>query len=171
MQRAIVIGCPGAGKSTFARKLRARTGLPLYYLDMLWHRPDRTNVSRQAFDAALSAILATDRWIIDGNYLRTLEMRLQARNAVFFLDYPLPLCLAGAQERIGTKREDMPWVETEFDPEFKQWIEEFPKTQLPDIRELLGRYAHKEIHTFHSRREADAWLAARFPQPGFPETK
>ncbi len=171
MQRAIVIGCPGAGKSTFARKLRARTGLPLYYLDMLWHRPDRTNVSRQAFDAALSAILATDRWIIDGNYQRTLEMRLQACDAVFFLDYPLPLCLAGAQERIGTKREDMPWVETEFDPEFKQWIEEFPKTQLPDIRELLGRYAHKEIHTFHSRREADAWLAARFPQPGFPETK
>ena len=171
MQRAIVIGCPGAGKSTFARKLRARTGLPLYYLDMLWHRPDRTNVSRQAFDAALSAILATDRWIIDGNYQRTLEMRLQACNAVFFLDYPLPLCLAGAQERIGTKREDMPWVETEFDPEFKQWIEEFPKTQLPGIRELLGRYAHKEIHTFHSRREADAWLAARFPQPGFPETK
>ncbi|HIX13467.1 MAG TPA: adenylate kinase [Candidatus Anaerofilum faecale] len=171
MQRAIVIGCPGAGKSTFARKLRAHTGLPLYYLDMLWHRPDRTNVSRQAFDAALSAILATDRWIIDGNYQRTLEMRLQACDTVFFLDYPLPLCLAGAQERIGTKREDMPWVETEFDPEFKQWIEEFPKTQLPDIRELLGRYAHKEIHTFHSRREADAWLAARFPQPGFPETK
>lgn len=171
MQRAIVIGCPGAGKSTFARKLRAHTGLPLYYLDMLWHRPDRTNVSRQAFDAALSAILATDRWIIDGNYQRTLEMRLQACDAVFFLDYPLPLCLAGAQERIGTKREDMPWVETEFDPEFKQWIEEFPKTQLPDIRELLGRYAHKEIHTFHSRREADAWLAARFPQPGLPETK
>ena len=134
MQRAIVIGCPGAGKSTFARKLRARTGLPLYYLDMLWHRPDRTNVSRQAFDAALSAILATDHWIIDGNYQRTLEMRLQACDAVFFLDYPLPLCLAGAQERIGTKREDMPWVETEFDPEFKQWIEEFPKTQLPDIR-------------------------------------
>ena len=171
MQRVIVIGCPGAGKSTFARKLRARTGLPLYYLDMLWHRPDRTNVSRQAFDAALSAILATDRWIIDGNYQRTLEMRLQACDAVFFLDYPLPLCLAGAQERIGTKREDMPWVETEFDPEFKQWIEEFPKTQLPGIRELLGRSAHKEIHTFHSRREADAWLAARFPQPGFPETK
>lgn len=171
MQRVIVIGCPGAGKSTFARKLRAHTGLPLYYLDMLWHRPDRTNVSRQAFDAALSAILATDRWIIDGNYQRTLEMRLQACDTVFFLDYPLPLCLAGAQERIGTKREDMPWVETEFDPEFKQWIEEFPKTQLPDIRELLGRYAHKEIHTFHSRREADAWLAARFPQPGFPETK
>ena len=171
MQRAIVIGCPGAGKSTFARKLRAHTGLPLYYLDMLWHRPDRTNVSRQAFDAALSVILVTDRWIIDGNYQRTLEMRLQACDTVFFLDYPLPLCLAGAQERIGTKREDMPWVETEFDPEFKQWIEEFPKTQLPDIRELLGRYAHKEIHTFHSRREADAWLAARFPQPGFPETK
>lgn len=171
MQRVIVIGCPGAGKSTFARRLQAHTGLPLHYLDLLWHRPDRTNVSRQEFDAALSAILAADRWIIDGNYQRTLEMRLQACDTVFFLDYPLPLCLAGAQERIGTKREDMPWIETEFDPEFKQWIEDFPKTQLPGLRELLRRYAHKEIHTFHSRSEADAWLAAFSEQPEVPPKK
>lgn len=41
-QKAIIIGCPGAGKSTFARKLSEKTQLPLYYLDMLWHKPDRT---------------------------------------------------------------------------------------------------------------------------------
>ena len=35
MKRAIVIGCPGAGRSTFARKLAAKTGLPLYYLDIV----------------------------------------------------------------------------------------------------------------------------------------
>ena len=44
-QKALVIGSPGAGKSTFARRLRDASGLPLHYLDMLWHRPDGTNVS------------------------------------------------------------------------------------------------------------------------------
>ena len=71
MKRIIVIGSPGAGKSTFARKLKEKTGLPLYYLDMIFHRPDRTTVTREEFDQKLQAILKTDNWIIDGNYQRT----------------------------------------------------------------------------------------------------
>ena len=71
MKRAIVIGCPGAGKSTFARKLKDKTGLPLYYLDRIFHKPDRTTVPREEFDQKLQTILQTDRWIIDGNYQRT----------------------------------------------------------------------------------------------------
>ncbi|MBQ7568468.1 adenylate kinase, partial [bacterium] len=77
MQRVIVIGSPGAGKSTFSRKLRDKTGLPLYCLDCLWHLPDRTTVTESEFDAKLEAILKTDSWIIDGNYGRTMEMRLR----------------------------------------------------------------------------------------------
>ena len=50
MKRILVIGCPGAGKSTFARALRDRTALPLWYLDQIWHRPDRTTVRREEFD-------------------------------------------------------------------------------------------------------------------------
>lgn len=57
MLRAIVIGSPGAGKSTFARKLRDRTGLPLYYLDMLWHKSDQTTHTKAEFDATLQQIL------------------------------------------------------------------------------------------------------------------
>ena len=60
MKKVIVIGSPGAGKSTFARALRDRTGLPLYYLDMLWHKPDRTNVSREEFDRGLKELLKKD---------------------------------------------------------------------------------------------------------------
>ena len=126
MQKVLVIGCPGAGKSTFARRLRDATGLPLYYLDRLWHRPDRTTLSRQAFDAQLSQLIRRDRWIIDGNYLRTLEIRLAACDTVFLLDVPLDECLAGAAGRIGKPREDMPWIERTFDDEFRRWIEEFP---------------------------------------------
>ena len=84
MERILVIGSPGAGKSTFSRRLREETGLPLYYLDMLWHRPDRTTVEMEVFDRELGKILEKDRWIIDGNYIRTLEMRLKACDTVFF---------------------------------------------------------------------------------------
>ena len=70
--RVLVIGSPGSGKSTFSRKLRDVTGLPLYYLDMLYHNPDRTTVNRAEFDERLSRILELDQWIIDGTYRRTL---------------------------------------------------------------------------------------------------
>ena len=72
MKRVIVIGSPGAGKSTFARKLKDKTGLPLYYLDRIFHKSDQTTLTREEFDRKLQTILQTDCWIIDGNYQRTL---------------------------------------------------------------------------------------------------
>lgn len=75
MKRVIVIGCPGAGKSTFASKLAAKTRLPLYYLDMIWHRADRTVIGRDEFDRQLDKLVNEDEWIIDGNYARTLPMQ------------------------------------------------------------------------------------------------
>ena len=159
MKKVIIIGSPGAGKSTFARKLRDKTGLPLCYLDMIWHRPDRTTITREEFDSRLMDILVTDNWIIDGNYGRTVEMRLQYCDTVFLLDYPTEVCLAGAAERVGTKREDMPWCEEELDGEFKKWIEDFRATKLPQIKELIQKYSEgKEIHIFTSREETERYL-------------
>lgn len=159
MKKVIVIGSPGAGKSTFARRLRDKTGLPLHYLDMLWHKPDRTAVSKEEFDAQLEKLLKQDRWILDGNFQRTLELRLKICDTVFFLDYPLELCLASVERRIGQVREDMPWIETEFDPEFRQWIIDFQQKQLPQTYELLKAYQNqKNIVIFKSRQEADSYL-------------
>lgn len=173
MEKILVIGSPGAGKSTFARNLSGAAKIPLYYLDMLWHKPDKTNVPRETFDARLNEIIQKDRWIIDGNYLRTLEMRLKACDTVFFMDFPVELCLLGAQARIGKKREDMPWVETEFDEDFRQWILDFPKDQLPRIYGLLEKYQKgRDIIVFKSREEADAYLTrpatGEKPDPGLP---
>ena len=159
MQKILIIGCPGSGKSTFARKLRDVTGLPLYYLDMIWHRPDQSTISTPEFDRRLKELLIEDRWIIDGNYSRTLAVRLQHCDTVFFLDFPVELCLFGAASRIGTMREDLPWHETELDPEFRQYILNFPKENLPEIYELLEKHGkEKDIFIFKSREESDAYL-------------
>ncbi len=159
MQRAIIIGSPGAGKSTFARKLRDRTDIPLYYLDQIWHKPDRTNISSKEFDSRLYAILDRKQWIIDGNYLRTLEVRIQACDTIYFLDYPVAVCLEGARSRIGKSREDMSWTETEFDAEFKEWILHFPKRQRPQLCSLIEKYRNqKTVHSFRSRQETDDYL-------------
>lgn len=159
MLKVMIIGCPGAGKSTFARELKDKTGLPLYHLDMIWHKPDRTNISKEEFDGKLAEIVRRDRWIIDGNYQRTLEMRLKECDTVFLMDYPLDVCLSGAESRVGEKREDLPWLETEFDEEFKQWIITFPQNELPDIYKLINKYKdEKNIVIFKSRKEAGDYL-------------
>lgn len=88
-----------------------------------------------------------------------MEMRLERCDTVFLLDYPLELCLEGAAARIGTAREDMPWIETEFDPEFRQWIEDFPKIQLPRVYELMDSFRQQaDCIVFRSRQQADNWL-------------
>ena len=159
MNRIIVIGSPGAGKSFFARKLRDMTGFPLYYLDKIYHKPDRNTVTCEEFDRKLLEIMQTDNWIIDGNYQRTLPIRFEACTDVFFLDYPLEQCLEGAALRIGIKREDLPWIEEKFDPEFRQYILDFHRDQLPRIYELVEQYQDiKRITIFHSREEADEWI-------------
>lgn len=160
MKKILIIGCPGAGKSTFGRALAAKTGLPLYYLDMIWHKPDRTNVSREEFDLRLAEIMGKDEWIIDGNYKRTLPMRLKEADTVFFLDYPIEVCMQGAMTRLGKPRPDVPWDgsnDLELDEEFRQWILDYPEVQLPVMRELLKSYAGS-LFIFHSREEADLFL-------------
>ena len=158
-ERIIVIGSPGSGKSTFARKLRDRMGLPLYYLDMIFHRADRTTVSRGEFDKRLRDILGTEEWIIDGNYLRTLPLRFEKCTEVFLFDLPVEVCLEGAASRIGQVREDLPWTESEFDPEFRQYILDFQKDQMPGINELIERYRNSvKVTVFRSREEADRFL-------------
>lgn len=159
MQKVIIIGCPGAGKSTFGRKLADVTGLPLHYLDMIWHRSDRTTVSREEFDEQLDSLLDGDRWIIDGNYIRTLPLRLFRCDTVFMFDLPLEVCLAGAEERLGKERVDMPWTDTVLDEEFRQWILDFPKMQLPLINLFLDSYKGTVVR-FKSRREADEYIIA-----------
>ena len=157
-QKILVIGCPGSGKSTFSRALHTATGLPLYHLDMLYWNADKTTVSREIFDERLQSVLEQEAWIIDGNYARTMEKRLQFCDTVFFLDLPTEVCLEGIRLRRGKPRTDMPWVETEEDVEFTAYVKAFSTEQREDILSLLQKYPNVNRIDFHSHEEIDEYL-------------
>ena len=158
MKRIVVTGSPGSGKSVLSLKLHEKTGLPLYHLDNIWWKPDRTHISRAEFDETLAAILEKDEWIIDGSYSRTFEPRFAACDTVILLDYDADVCLRGIADRVGQARPDIPWTEQSLDPELVDLVKTYRDRNLPVIRDLFRRYANRETHVFRDRDEAQRWL-------------
>ncbi len=160
MKKIIVIGCPGSGKSTFAKALQQKINLPLYHLDMLYWNADRTIVDKTIFYEKQFSIIQTDEWIIDGNYGSTMELRIQSCDTIFFLDYPLEICLDGINARRGKPRSDMPWQEKsdEEDFEFLDFVKNYHLKNRPQVIELLDRYSDKKIYVFKNRNEANDFL-------------
>ena len=159
--RILILGCPGSGKSTFARALAARTGLPVVHLDNIWWRADGTHISREEFDRALAELLAGEKWIMDGDYSRTYEVRIRACDTAIFLDYPEDVCMAGITARVGQDRPDMPWTESTLDPELVAQVQSYRRDQRPQVLSLLQRYPDKQSLIFTGREEAARWLNHR----------
>ena len=158
-KKILVLGCPGSGKSTFARQLQEKTGLPLIHLDNVWWRGDGTHISREAFDRALAGLLAGEKWIMDGDYSRTYEVRVRAADTVIFLDYDEETCMAGIMARVGQDRPDMPWTENTVDPELVAMVQNYARDNRPTVYALLDKYPEKQAVVFTDRAQADRWLA------------
>ncbi len=160
MQKVIVIGCPGSGKSTFGRELARITGLPLYHLDMMYWNEDKTTVSKEVFAERLKKVMNKSEWIIDGNYEGSMEMRLKECDTVFFLDYPTDICIKGIEERKGKPRSDMPWIENDTtDKDFIAFIKNYNIESRPKVINLLERYSSKNIIIFQTRAESEKYLS------------
>ena len=160
MKKIIVIGCPGSGKSTFSRELHKKTNIPLYHLDMLFWNADKTTVEKSVFLERVEEILKKDEWILDGNFSSTMELRMSKCDTVIFLDFPPEICIAGVRERRGKARSDIPWIETEEDVAFMDFIKTFNEQRRPQIIELLVKFKDKNIIRFTSREEANDFLKA-----------
>lgn len=160
MQKVMVIGCPGSGKSTFAKKLAEKTGLPLCHLDLLNWRPDGSCVPHALFEQRLAQVIEQRCWIIDGNYGRTLDVRFRACDTVFFLDYATDVCLAGILARRGQPRSDMPWI---AEPEgaieeLTAFVRAFRGEPRAHILTLLAKYPERQVYRFAAREESEVFL-------------
>jgi adenylate kinase family enzyme len=111
MQRVLIIGPCGAGKSTLATELGAQLDLPVFHMDQLNWQSGWIESSKEEIRKRLSTIVAGERWLIDGNYGGTLAPRLARADTVIYLDFPISLCVRRLLRRIwtyrGTTRPDM----------------------------------------------------------------
>ena len=160
-KKIIILGCPGSGKSTFAKRLHDRTDIPLIHLDNIWWKEDRSHISRDEFDIKLEAVLNEDEWIIDGDYSRTYEVRIRNCDTIIFLDYDLDTCMEGITIRTGQKREDIPWVEEELDEELVEDVRNYHQIKYPILMELFKKYQDKQLIIFKNRADADKWIKER----------
>ncbi len=162
MQRVNVIGSGGAGKSTFARRLGALTGLEVIHLDALFWRAGWQQTPRPEWRELVGRLVARDAWIMDGNFDgSTLDIRLPAGDTVVYLDFPRPLCLYRVVKRRlkyrNTHRPDMAvGCREKVDLEFLRWIWQFPYESKPNIEDQLQKHVEgNEIVRLRTPREVE----------------
>ncbi|MBR3680460.1 MAG: adenylate kinase [Clostridia bacterium] len=158
LHRILIIGSPGAGKSTFARGLAEITGLPLYHIDNLYWNESGEYITRAELIERLDPILRTESWIIDGNYSATFAYRLSFASAVILLDVDFETCKRGIAERTGKPREDIPFVEREVPADLIEAARRYAEHTLPKMLKIInGQPRVKFIH-LHSRDDANNYL-------------
>ena len=166
MQRVMVIGISGAGKSTFAKALARRTGLPLIHLDKEFWKPGWVIPKRDEWRPKVAELAARNAWVLDGTYGSSLHLRLSRADTVVWFDYPRLKCLRRALWRSATTwrktRDDMaPGCPEHFDPEFARYIWRFNDIQRPEIAQALREHGgHLAPVIFRRDREVSAFLAA-----------
>ncbi len=136
MQRVLVVGCFGAGKSVFSRRLSDLTGLPLIHLDKEFWQPGWMPMQPDAWRRRVSALAAEPRWIMDGQFGGTLGLRLKYADTVFVFDMPRWLCLMRVLRRtwrdFGRTRSDMaPGCVERLDWEFLKYIWHYRSNHRP----------------------------------------
>jgi adenylate kinase family enzyme len=168
MKRVLVIGSGGAGKSTFARRLGEKLGLPVIHLDRVYWRADWVEPPKEEWRRKVEELCAREAWVIDGNYSGTLDIRLNACDAVIFLDLPRALCLWRVSRRAlrykGVSRPDMAegcreQLNRDF-LTFLLWVWNYPRHSRPKLLKRLEEFAGgKQIYRLRSSAEAEKFLA------------
>jgi adenylate kinase family enzyme len=164
MKRVLVIGSSGAGKSTFAINLGKIINLPVIHLDGEFWQPGWIEMLREDWRENARGLVRRDRWIMDGTYDNSLDIRLPFADTVIFLDYPRRICLWRAVRRItsnhGRVRSDMAeGCPEKVDWSFIKWIWNYRRDRYPVIYDSLKKYfSHGNLIVFKNPSEAAKYL-------------
>jgi adenylate kinase family enzyme len=165
MQRILIIGCSGGGKSTLSRALHEKLKLPVTHLDVLWWKPGWVESTYDEFRPKVTAACAQDRWIIDGNFSRTFDIRMPRADTIIWLDQPRLLCLWRAfwrtTSQFGRNRADLaPGCPEKYDWEFYKFIWNYRRNNIPKIEQGITQYgSHAKFHHLRSDKEIAEFVA------------
>lgn len=174
MRKVLVIGSPGAGKSTFSQRLAERTGLPLVHLDAIYWSPGWVKTPKDEWLRTVDELLAGDAWILDGNYAGTLDRRLAVCDTVFYLDLPRAVCLWRAvKRRFMYHRRSRPDMRAGNDEritrELIQWIWDYPAKRRPGVLAKLDALRpDQRAVILRSTAEMEACLGTLPASPASP---
>jgi len=165
------MGSSGSGKSTFAQRLSAITGIPMMSLDALFWKPGWKPSEAAEFEARVTEAAHRPRWIMDGNYASSGagELRRSTADAVFWFDLPRRTCMTGILTRIATsygrvRPEMAPGCPERFDLEFIRYVWAFRRVQRPKLLEYFEGLRSDQIFvTFTKRTQADQYLGNLAP--------
>ena len=167
MERILVLGPCGAGKSTLAVKLGDKLGLPVIHLDKEFWRAGWVEPDPAEWAAEVEKLIARPRWVMDGNYGGTLARRLERAELVVNLDYPQRVFFPRMVRRLltnwGRTRPDMAeGCRERFDLEFWRYAWRYRIDVLPR-REARLAASRVPVIDLATPRETEAWLAAGAP--------
>ncbi|GEL68179.1 AAA family ATPase [Marinilactibacillus psychrotolerans] len=158
MKRILIIGSPGSGKSTLAVQLSKQLDLPVVHLDKLNWKGDKNTLNSIEFDKVLEKVLKQDKWIIDGNYGRTLRKRIEHADTIIWLDLPRLICVYRICKRYikGKITKSKAYGNPiQLEPDFLSFVWNFNRTNRPDILNILNENGHKEIIILKNQTEID----------------
>lgn len=163
MERIIIIGCGGAGKSTLARQLGEKLDIPVVHLDKLFWKPGWVEASEEEFDCLLAQELEKAKWIMDGNFTRTLPQRMERCDTIIYMDFSRWACLRGVIKRMlstyGKVRPDMgEGCPERVDWAFLKWVWNFNKNNRERYYRLLNETENVETVALKKRRQVRKFL-------------
>jgi adenylate kinase family enzyme len=141
VQRVAIIGSGGSGKSALARQLGAITGLPVIHLDHHYWGPGWVPTPDGQWRDRVRSLLAGDRWIADGNYGGTLDLRADLADTVVLVDLPRRVCLSRALRRLRSPILQAPGCPQKADLAFLRWIWTFPRRTRPRMLQIVESHA------------------------------
>jgi len=165
LHKILVIGCCGAGKSTFSKKLQAILKLELIHLDQYYHKPNWEEPKKVEWEKRVNNLVQKPSWIMDGNYSETMDIRIKNADTIIYLDYPILKCFWRVIKRVfkynGIQRSDMAnGCKEEFDLEFLYFVLMFNIRFRKEILTKLNLVKDKkEVCVFKTDKQADKFLA------------
>jgi adenylate kinase family enzyme len=164
MKRLMIIGGPGCGKSTAARRIHEITGLPLYHMDQLFWRPGWKPPPWDEWRALMGDIADRDKWIMDGNYSKSFHIRMPRAETILWLDLPRSICMFRVLKRTwlnyGKERGDIaPGCPERLDLDFLSWAWKFRRDHAAKYRAALETYGgHAKLCIATSSREVRTFV-------------